>query len=216
MWPKLKMATSHHYCKKTFTGEHWSTKTVYLFFMQQVIQIPIPCKPLRIGPISKWHLWWGMMSGIKSECEITILCHHHLKRRSYTLQNTVERYLPEHWKLWVGVVLNAGTSYFQVKLYVLILKQWQTRVQLIGHKSYTRLYSINPIVDHYYYIILLLWHIHTVHQTSTMFIFNIQIGPKKCIHSLLINIFGINLNEISISGWECNIMFSQQMAQALL
>ena len=25
----------------------------------------------------------------------------------------------------------------------------------------------------------------------------------------------INLNEISISGWECNIMFSQQMAQAL-
>ena len=24
--------------------------------------------------------------------------------------------------------------------------------------------------------------------------------PKKCIHSLLINIFGTNLNEISISG----------------
>ena len=40
--------------------------------------------------------------------------------------------------------------------------------------------------------------------------------PKKCIHSLLFNIFGINLNEISISGWECNIMFSQRMAQALL
>jgi len=31
-------------------------------------------------------------------------------------------------------------------------------------------------------------------------IFCIQSGPKKCIHSLLINIFGINLNEISISG----------------
>jgi len=29
---------------------------------------------------------------------------------------------------------------------------------------------------------------------------DIQSGPKKCIHSLLINIFGINLNEISISG----------------
>ena len=29
--------------------------------------------------------------------------------------------------------------------------------------------------------------------------FYIQSGPKKCIHSLLINIFGINLNEISIS-----------------
>jgi len=29
---------------------------------------------------------------------------------------------------------------------------------------------------------------------------NIQSGSKKCIHSLLINIFGINLNEISISG----------------
>jgi len=28
----------------------------------------------------------------------------------------------------------------------------------------------------------------------------LQSGPKKCIHSLLINIFGINLNEISISG----------------
>ena len=46
--------------------------------------------------------------------------------------------------------------------------------------------------------------------------YQIQSGPKKCIHSLFINIFGINLNEISISGWECNIMFSQQMAQALL
>ena len=45
---------------------------------------------------------------------------------------------------------------------------------------------------------------------------NVQSGPKKCIHSLLITIFGINLNEISISGWECNIIFSQQMAQALL
>ena len=44
----------------------------------------------------------------------------------------------------------------------------------------------------------------------------IQSGPKKRIHSLHINVFGINLNEISISGWECNIMFSQQMAQALL
>ena len=43
-----------------------------------------------------------------------------------------------------------------------------------------------------------------------------QSGPKKCIHSLLINIFGINLNDISISGWECNIMFSQQIAQGLL
>ena len=29
---------------------------------------------------------------------------------------------------------------------------------------------------------------------------SVQSGPKKCIHSLLINIFGINLNEISISG----------------
>jgi len=28
----------------------------------------------------------------------------------------------------------------------------------------------------------------------------IQSGRKKCIHSLLINIFGINLNGISISG----------------
>jgi len=28
----------------------------------------------------------------------------------------------------------------------------------------------------------------------------IQSGPKKCVHSLLINIFGINVNEISILG----------------
>jgi hypothetical protein len=28
----------------------------------------------------------------------------------------------------------------------------------------------------------------------------LQSGPKKCIHSLLINIFGLNLNEISFSG----------------
>ena len=39
---------------------------------------------------------------------------------------------------------------------------------------------------------------------------------QKCIQFLLINISGINLNEMSISGWECNIMFSQRMAQALL
>ena len=52
-------------------------------------------------------------------------------------------------------------------------------------------------------------------QSCSVYIY-VQSGPKKCIHSLLINIFGINWNEISISGWECNIMFSQQMAQALL
>ena len=27
-----------------------------------------------------------------------------------------------------------------------------------------------------------------------------RVAQKKCMHSLLINIFGINLNEISISG----------------
>ena len=38
-------------------------------------------------------------------------------------------------------------------------------------------------------------------QTLTQYIYiYTQSGPKKCIHSLLINIFGINLNEISISG----------------
>ena len=38
-----------------------------------------------------------------------------------------------------------------------------------------------------------------------------RVAQKIYIRSLLINIIGINLNEISISGWECNIMFSQQM-----
>jgi len=36
-------------------------------------------------------------------------------------------------------------------------------------------------------------------QNEKVFL-RIQSGPKKCIHSLLINIFGINLNEIYISG----------------
>jgi len=31
-------------------------------------------------------------------------------------------------------------------------------------------------------------------------VLQIQSGPKKCIHSSLINIFGINLNEISTYG----------------
>ena len=39
-------------------------------------------------------------------------------------------------------------------------------------------------------------------ERSEFLVTKIQSGPKKCVHSLLINIFGINLNEISISGWE--------------
>ena len=42
-----------------------------------------------------------------------------------------------------------------------------------------------------------------------------QSGPKICIHSLLINIFGINVNKISISGTGA-LLFSQQMAQAVM
>jgi hypothetical protein len=37
-----------------------------------------------------------------------------------------------------------------------------------------------------------------------------RVAQKKCIHSSLINIFGINLNEISISGWECNIIYNSR------
>jgi hypothetical protein len=33
---------------------------------------------------------------------------------------------------------------------------------------------------------------------------------QKGIHSLLINVFGINLNEISISGWQCNIIYNSR------
>jgi hypothetical protein len=58
------------------------------------------------------------------------------------------------------------------------------------------------------------WRIMSMNNFSNTT--TLQSGPKKCVHSLLINIFGINSNEISISGWECNIMFSQQMTQALL
>ena len=39
---------------------------------------------------------------------------------------------------------------------------------------------------------------------------HIQSGPKKCIHSLLINIFGINFNKISVSGWEFNIIYNSR------
>ena len=54
------------------------------------------------------------------------------------------------------------------------------------------------------------------HFHRLLALFSIYRVAQKNIYTLLINIFGINLNEISISGWECNIMFSQQMAQALL
>jgi len=42
---------------------------------------------------------------------------------------------------------------------------------------------------------------HWIHSQPKKIARHIQSGPKKCIHSLLINIFGINLNEISISEW---------------
>ena len=57
--------------------------------------------------------------------------------------------------------------------------------------------------------------LHIIHFPCNIYIYiyiHTQSNPKKCIHSLFINIFGINLNGISISGRECNIMFSQQMA----
>ena len=44
---------------------------------------------------------------------------------------------------------------------------------------------------HTYIYIYIYTHTHTHTHTE---------WPKKCIHSLLINIFGIYLNEISISG----------------
>jgi len=37
-------------------------------------------------------------------------------------------------------------------------------------------------------------------SNTTVWWIDIQSGPVKCIHSLLINIFGINLNEVSVSG----------------
>ena len=58
-------------------------------------------------------------------------------------------------------------------------------------------------------LLLLLFIITFMHgiykyAPQTIHVSGVQSGPKKCIHSLLINIFAINLNEISISGWECN------------
>jgi len=40
--------------------------------------------------------------------------------------------------------------------------------------------------------------------------------PKNCIYSLLINNFGINLNEISISGCECNIIHNSRTSIILI
>ena len=95
--------------------------------------------------------------------------------------------------------------------------------------------TVQPVVSHCtdWAVLSLLDNIHLMFYTGSetagvntrwisngklnnSYCFHIQSGPKKCIHSLLINIFGINLNEISISGSECNKMFSQQVAQALL
>jgi len=50
-----------------------------------------------------------------------------------------------------------------------------------------------------YVINLLLFHSNNGYVNMLRH-YIIQSGPKICIHSLLINIFGINLNEISISG----------------
>ena len=51
----------------------------------------------------------------------------------------------------------------------------------------------------------LVWYIYIYIYINTEW-------PKKCIHSLLINIFGINLNEISISGWEWNIIYNSRIS----
>jgi hypothetical protein len=111
-------------------------------------------------------------------------------------------------------------------------KQWYSISSLGNHSKHThthKFHFLNPDVMIEKFSIILGQCMMQI--SDWLFIINIQWQPawqglkqredfntkkkKKCIHSLLINIFGINLNENSISGWECNIMFSQQMAQAL-
>jgi len=46
-----------------------------------------------------------------------------------------------------------GLLIFQVKMvcsHLETVTQTCVKVQLIGHKSYPKLYSLNPVVDHYY------------------------------------------------------------------
>ena len=52
---------------------------------------------------------------------------------------------------------------------------------------------------HTHMLIYLYIYTHTIYIYIYIYIYT-QSGPKKGMHSLLINIFGINLNEISISG----------------
>ena len=74
--------------------------------------------------------------------------------------------------------------------------------------------------DHYEYVQEILWKStneegikYAKTQAKKWFLVNnrrltiYRVAQKKIIHSLLINIFGINLNEIYISGWECNIIY---------
>ena len=87
------------------------------------------------------------------------------------------------------------------------------------------MYVINVSIISYLPSLIILYgaiNLHSMHSSSQSIVFAIavlvllsfllsqachwvlkeylQSGPKKCIRSLLINIFGINLNEISISG----------------
>ena len=136
-----------------------------------------------------------------------------LPGRDKDLSATMYSYACQNCKLWPNELKRMG------KMGSNIYQSGDTKCCGTRHSAHLRLGRKASRINRFY--IISFWSNATLkmgqdrlHRNPSKLI--IQSGPKKCIHSLLINIFGINLNEISISGWECNIMFSQQMAQALL
>jgi hypothetical protein len=92
-------------------------------------------------------------------------------------------------------------------LYVSVKTQRHIYIKntLYIHPLYIYMVYIKGVLYIYIYICIYNLYIYgvyiqsVVHPAQSLYIY-IQSGPKKCIHSLLVNTFGINLNEISILG----------------
>jgi hypothetical protein len=121
-----------------------------------------------------------------------------------------------HLETWRGLMYGVATIYDVAlqRLYVCRRVRWMTFGDVVQrslfHVSTRKNLARSPLVlisyQNYGLTSSCLWKFPCISVCISDFpLCAIQSVPKKCIHSLLINIFGINLNEISISGWECNI-----------
>ena len=107
------------------------------------------------------------------------------------------------WNVWKEIHLSFQETY-KLSQWMIFTKTITTRQIIVGI-SLMRFYP--NWIKHFFGV----RHPRCVSQITKLFsrhlkskhnyiIICINSGPKKCIHFLLINIFGINLNEISISG----------------